>query len=239
MTSAVAASTNFASNSSGSIADSNDFVVYCSSSGLVSYDPDGNGPYESDAFASFAAYSASSGADIMLIRARNRDHPMSLDTNQIKFVDTSVGNPQAFGRAFTPGSELVGLNSSTDGLAQIIVALAAQKQWRTIHIFSRGAARARRCSDLTLDACNFQDQTAALQAIGANRVPGGDILLYRCDVAQGSAGAEFTAALALATGADVAVSIDLTGAASHDDDWLLETSAGPVISAALASGFAE
>ena len=37
----------------------------------------------------------------------------------------------------------------------------------------------------------------------------------------------------------VAVSIDLTGAASHDDDWLLETSTGPVISAALASGFAE
>jgi len=56
----------------------------------------------------------------------------------------------------------------------------------------------------------------------------GDILLYGCDVAQGEIGQAFIEQLAQLTGADVAASTDLTGAAALGGDWVLEAQAGVV-----------
>ena len=128
-------------------------------------------------------------------------------------------------------------DSEGGGLAQINLALVAHKQWQTIHACLHSAARVVRIGDPTLDFGSLRDHAVALRAIGANLVRGGDILLFGRDVAQGSARAKFIAALALATGADVAASIDLTGAASRGGDWLLEAGTGPVISASLESSF--
>ena len=61
-----------------------------------------------------------------------------------------------------------------------------------------------------------------LATLGGALSASGDILLYGCDVAAGADGLAFVNALANATGADVAASTDLTGAAVKGGDWVLE-----------------
>ena len=56
----------------------------------------------------------------------------------------------------------------------------------------------------------------------------GDILFYGCDVGAASA---LVGDLAIATGADIAASNDLTGAAARGGDWELEVRAGDVTAA--------
>ena len=51
---------------------------------------------------------------------------------------------------------------------------------------------------------------------------GADLLLYGCDVAADALGQQMTGTLAALTGADVAASTDLTGAASRGGNWVLE-----------------
>jgi len=55
-----------------------------------------------------------------------------------------------------------------------------------------------------------------------------EILLYGCNVANGSVGAAFLQRLSQLSGADVAAFYDLTGAHFRGGDWVLERSTGPI-----------
>ena len=83
--------------------------------------------------------------------------------------------------------------------------------------------RHSRRNDRTLQ----QDQ-AQFAAWGAALEPGGDILLYGCDVAQGSVGAQFVQDLAQVTGVEVAANTQATGTAALGGDWNLDYSTGPI-----------
>ena len=56
----------------------------------------------------------------------------------------------------------------------------------------------------------------------------GDILIYGCDVSEGSTGLQLIDSIAKATGADVAASRDLTGAARLGGNWTLEDNTGNI-----------
>ena len=58
--------------------------------------------------------------------------------------------------------------------------------------------------------------------------PDADLLVYGCNVAGGQWGFEFIQDLADITGADVAASVDLTGASALGGDWMLESSTGTI-----------
>src|SRR6185369_15465136 len=79
-----------------------------------------------------------------------------------------------------------------------------------------------------LGSSNVASYAEALAQIGAALTPDGDIMLYGCDVAEGTTGQQFIAALAGFTGADVAASTDATGAAALGGDWTLEAATGPI-----------
>ncbi len=51
-------------------------------------------------------------------------------------------------------------------------------------------------------------------------------MLYGCDVAQGDVGQQFIEQLSVLTGADIAASTNLTGAANQGGDWVLEAVTG-------------
>ncbi len=51
-------------------------------------------------------------------------------------------------------------------------------------------------------------------------------MLYGCDVAQGDVGQQFIEQLGVLTGADIAASTDLTGAANKGGNWVLEAATG-------------
>ena len=76
---------------------------------------------------------------------------------------------------------------------------------------------------------------SALASISANLSAEADILVYGCDFGAGDAGARASAMLAALTGADVASSDDLTGAADLGGDWELEQAQGEIDVKALSA----
>jgi len=161
---------------------------------------------------------------------------------EIVFIEDDVPDIDTLIRGFGAGREIVILDASRDGLQQIVDALEGRGGIDALHIVSHGAAGALNLGQLTLDAANLNAHEAALQTIGASLTPGADILLYGCGIGAG-AGADFVGQLAIATGADVAASDDLTGGLAAGGDWELEVVHGNIearvaIDPALAAHYA-
>ncbi len=146
---------------------------------------------------------------------------------EIIFIEGNVPDLDALILGFGAGKEVIILDSSQDGLQQIVGALQDRTDIDALHILSHGAAGSLNLGALTLDATSLNAHQDALQAIGSAMSADGDILLYGCEIGAGQ-GRDFIGELAIATGADIAASDDLTGAVARDADWELEVRAGQV-----------
>ena len=135
------------------------------------------------------------------------------------------------------------LDATQDGLTQMASLLAGRSGLDAIHILSHGSSGALQLGTSTLNDAALTSRATDLAQIGQSLAAEGDILLYGCNVAAGDAGARFIGKLAQATGADVAASDDLTGAAALSGNWVLEVRLGdietPAISAAQAGLYRE
>ena len=161
------------------------------------------------------------------------DAPAAETPHEIIFVDARVQDLHAFLAGRT--TEVIMLDPSRDGVEQMAAALAGRTGIDAIHILSHGDAGQLYLGDSTLDAHSISgehaDELATIKTALSNNA---DILIYGCDVAAGDQGQAFVTALATATGADVAASIDSTGSADLGGDWQLESDTGNVEAAALA-----
>ncbi len=153
--------------------------------------------------------------------------------NQIVFIDGSLQNIDEILAGLAPGISVVVLDPTQDGLTQIAAALAGITDLSAIHIISHGSVGALQLGSTIVNGDNLAEYQAQLDAIGAALSPIGDLMLYGCDVALGDVGQGFIENLAALTGADVAASIDLTGAAFLGGDWTLEASTGSIETQAL------
>ena len=153
---------------------------------------------------------------------------------QIIFIDTSLADYQQLARDWAGQGQVVLINKDQDGLAQIEAALAGQSGLAAIHIVSHGEEGDLLIGSTKLDEAAITGAAAQeLAAIGRALAPGGDLLVYGCDFAEGADGALALSSLATATGADVAASTDLTGYAPLGGDWILEAHQGAIQAQAL------
>ena len=144
----------------------------------------------------------------------------------IVFIDAAVNDPAVIAAAAPAGAEIVVLDRSRDGLAQIAQHLSARSGVDAIHIVSHGSDGELNLGSATINEQILSGHAADLASIKAALAGSADILLYGCDVAATTKGQSFVAHLAAATGADVAASTDDTGAAAKGGDWDLETRTG-------------
>jgi hypothetical protein len=165
----------------------------------------------------------------------------SADNRQeVVFIDNQVKNYQQLISGLRPGSEVVVLDGSKDGLQQIADYLNGRSGINAIHIISHGDVGKVQLGNDWLDSSDLASRSATLNAIGQALDKDGDILLYGCQVGANGAGRDFIEALANATGADVAASDNLTGATSKGGDWVLEVNQGSIETAVVSGtdGFA-
>ncbi|MEV4778337.1 Ig-like domain-containing protein [Burkholderia sp. LMU1-1-1.1] len=151
---------------------------------------------------------------------------------EITFIESNVADLPTLLKGLA-GGEVHVLDAGGDGLQQIAAILAGRTGIDALHIISHGTTAAVNFGALKLDGGNLGAHRAELAAIGGAMADGGDILLYGCDVGAGSGGAAFIDRLADATGADVAASTNLTGAAAQGGDWRLEIHSGQVETTAV------
>lgn len=157
-------------------------------------------------------------------------------SREIIFIDTGVDGYADLAREWSARGEVVLIDAGRDGIDQMMAALAGRSDIDAIHIVTHGAANGFAVGTTMIDFAAVTGELAgALASIGSKLSADGDILIYGCDVSAGAQGAELIDAIAQATGADVAASIDDTGAAALGGDWHLETQAGVVTAQTLVS----
>jgi hypothetical protein len=153
--------------------------------------------------------------------------PVAAHTRQheIVFVDSTLPDWQSLVQNAPRDAQVVMLDPTRDGMDQIAQALAGRDDIEAVHIVSHGGEGYLVLGNTMLSSYNLDHYDADMAAIRSALAPGADIHLYGCDVAAGTDGAAFVQQLAQATGADVAASVNDTGA---HGDWVLEVSTGAI-----------
>jgi len=155
-------------------------------------------------------------------------------TIELILVDTSVENYAEIvdgllasddgARSF----EIVLLDSSSDGVDQVTEILASRSDLDAVHLISHGEDAALRLGNTWLHSENLAAHAGDVAGWGDALTADGDFIIYGCDVAATDQGEQFVDELAALTGADVAASVDDTGAANRGGDWDLEYTVGNV-----------
>lgn len=132
-------------------------------------------------------------------------------STSIVFIESRVTGYQTLIDSFTQPAEVF-----------ILTQLQGRTNVDALHIISHGSEGALYLGNTVLNQENLSAYSLQLAGIHGSLTQAGGILLYGCNVAQGDAGQAFIGQLAELTGADVAASDDLTGAAESGGDWMLE-----------------
>ncbi|MGO2233527.1 MAG: DUF4347 domain-containing protein, partial [Marinomonas sp.] len=160
------------------------------------------------------------------------DPSLNNGKKEVVFIEDNVADYQSLIDGANTGVEVVLLDSTQDGLAQMAEWAKTHSDYDAIHVISHGAEGQVNLGGFSLDNITVKTRSADLAQLGAALNEEGDLLLYGCSVASGE-GQDFITALAQATQADVAASNDITGAAGKGGDWVLEKSIGQIDVAAL------
>ncbi len=185
--------------------------------------------------------SAASTSDTAAMRAVHgfTDTVAQSADRQVVFVNSNVTDYQTLVSGLPQGTQVVILDSSKDGLAQIDQYLQQHAGVSAIHLVSHGADGNVQIGSTWLNAGDISAYRAELAQIGAAMKPGGDFLIYGCNVAENADGKALVQQIASISGLNVAASTDATGAAALGGDWSLEYDAGAVHTSVIFSHAAE
>ncbi len=129
----------------------------------------------------------------------------------VVFVDSRVKDSANLLEGLAPGTQVVQLDATQDGLQQIADYLDTHQGVSSVQIIAHGNAGDLWLGNSYLSADNVQARSEVLAQIGQDMNAGGDILIYGCYTAEGERGLNFVDSLAQLTGRDVAASNDRTG----------------------------
>lgn len=145
------------------------------------------------------------------------------------FIDTSVAGFESLLPGISRNAEIFFIDGSSDGLGQMVAALAGDRTYRSIQVFSHGEAGVIQLGGTTLTRDSVESRAGDLAAVGRALAAEGDLLFFGCDVAATDEGKALIDRLADLTGADVAASTDITGGlAVKGGDWELEYRRGDI-----------
>ncbi|MFQ6558488.1 Ig-like domain-containing protein [Pseudomonas sp. Lb2C1-1] len=150
----------------------------------------------------------------------------------VVFVDSRVKDASSLLQGVAPGTDVVQLDATKDGLQQIADYLDTHQGVSSVQIIAHGNAGDLWLGNSYLSADNVQARSDVLAQIGQDMNAGGDILIYGCYTAEGDRGLSLVNSLAQLTGRDVAASDDRTGLGG---DWNLEIATGTIESANVLS----
>jgi hypothetical protein len=157
--------------------------------------------------------------------------------HELVFVSTDVPNYRAILRDLTRDAsqdgrlfEVVVLRPNVDGLLQVTEALARMRDQplSAVHFVTHASGDGVKLGDFWLTDSNIVANRELILAWKQALSDDADLLFYGCDLAGTLSGQRLLNALHDLTGADVAASTDLTGAANLGGDWNLEFIVGEI-----------
>ncbi|MFN6568938.1 DUF4347 domain-containing protein [Dendronalium sp. ChiSLP03b] len=155
----------------------------------------------------------------------NFEQELQMPNLNIIFIDRAVVGYESLIAGIQPGTSVVILDSTRDGVEQITQALQGG-EYQSVQIISHGSEGSLQIGATQLNANNLNSYTNQLQQWRNYLTDNADILLYACNVA--AFDRAFVQRLSQITGADVAASDDITGNAELGGDWDLEVKIGEI-----------
>ena len=151
-----------------------------------------------------------------------------IHSTELAIIDPDLPGTETLVREMRPGIKMVYFDKSKSMISSITEALDAFAPVSALHIVSHGNAGTLFSTSGWIDAEIMQSELPEISQWKNKFTPGGDILLYGCDVAKGNTGQHFLDKLSQVTGLDVAASDNATGSAALGGDWVLEAKKGNV-----------
>ena len=154
--------------------------------------------------------------------------------HELVFVDTDTPDYQLLVDDLLSNSsedrliEVVLLDNSSDGIAEITDMLSEYRELDAVHIISHGSEGAIDLGGTQLEFETLLANTTSIQGWAEAFSENGDLLIYGCNLAASADGQALVDSLARLTGADVAASDDLTGSVEQGGDWELEYQTGRI-----------
>ncbi|MBX3680413.1 MAG: DUF4347 domain-containing protein, partial [Rhodocyclaceae bacterium] len=159
----------------------------------------------------------------------------ALVRHEVVFVDEGVGDADGLIASIVGADdesvsrEVIRIAGDEDGIAAITRALEGRSDVSAIHVLSHGSPGEVVLGSSVLSGDSLFARAGEVATWGDALTADGDLLFYGCDVASTADGRALVDNLAQLTGADVAASDDLTGAAALGGDWELEVATGTIV----------
>lgn len=158
---------------------------------------------------------------------------------EVVFLDSDLPDLESLIAGVSKNASVALLDPQKDFIDQISQQLSKYRELASVHLVTHGTAGQLVLNDQTIDAATLLHRADEIQQWNDSLAKGADILLYGCEVAHGQTGTEFLRDLSRLTGAEVAASIDRTGAlidannnansgGNNGANWILEQSTGPI-----------
>lgn len=147
----------------------------------------------------------------------------------VAVVDSSVEGYQKISSEMkSMGMEVILIAPGASGVEQLTAELSAYENIASINLFSHGQAGVLSLGSDKISESTIVAYADQLSTIGSYLSADADLRLFGCDIGAGTSGQNLVKEIARLTGADVAASDDLTGAAALNGDWDLEVTQGEV-----------
>lgn len=162
-------------------------------------------------------------------------HQASTETPVIVFVDGSLNDLETLTDDVAGRAEIVLLDPSQTLIGQISKHLESRTNVSSIHLITHGTSGGLIFGNEVVSAESLRQSARDIKQWNFSLTADADILVYGCDTARGEAGEKFIDILSALSGADVAASIDRTGAETRGANWTLEFTVGNIESAIIVS----
>ncbi|MEG4495494.1 DUF4347 domain-containing protein, partial [Microcoleus sp. D3_18_C4] len=143
-------------------------------------------------------------------------------------IDPRVENYQHLASGVKPGTEIIVLDRTLDGVEQITEILAKRSSIASLQIVAHGNEASVQLGSTLLKDENLPKYDRHLQQWRHAFTEKADILLLACKVGAGKSGIAFVQKLRKLTGANIAASNNLIGSAKLGGNWQLNVTAGRV-----------
>ncbi|MEG4535427.1 DUF4347 domain-containing protein, partial [Microcoleus sp. D2_18a_D3] len=143
-------------------------------------------------------------------------------------IDPRVENYQHLASGVKPGTEIIVLDQTLDGVEQITEILAKRSLIASLQIVAHGNEASVQLGSTVLKNENLPKYDRHLQQWRKAFSEKADILLLACRVGAGKSGIAFVRKLRELTGANIAASNSLIGSAKLGGKWQLNVTAGRV-----------
>ena len=174
--------------------------------------------------------SLASAAMASALHAGSQEGESRVDTaaGKLIFIDSAVENIEVLCQGLAASDELILIQPDKPGLDQMHAILSTRSGVSSVHIISHGQAGRLQLGNQLVDLMTLDEHQVMIQSWANSLAPGADILVYGCETGANAIGKRFVQRLADITGADVAASIDRTGASTGKGDWELERKVGVI-----------